>query len=198
MSFCSSITSHNAKVLKELEIGDLVEFSRHFYNHWGVFVGNEDIVHLIGCKNDWISGVQFIGEAIVKKENFWKVADGCKTKKNNSKDKTRRPRPPYQIERDACASVGKTENVHFLLNNCEHFASYLSYGKKSSDQVSLGSLLLGGAAVAVVGIFGGLLAGALILNSKIKENRDDESNDTTYIEEYDFRTYSWGSSYRYG
>ncbi|XP_033729972.1 uncharacterized protein LOC117319247 [Pecten maximus] len=97
---------------------------------------------------------------------------------------------------EACASVGKTENMHFLVNNCEHFAFNLRYGEKSSGQGFLGSLLLGSAAVAVGGVSGGILAGAWLLASKIKSKKDDESNGTTHIQEYDCPTYSRINSYR--
>ena len=35
------VRRHNEKVLRDLERGDLVEFPRGRYSHWGVYIGEE-------------------------------------------------------------------------------------------------------------------------------------------------------------
>ena len=37
---------YNQTVLNDLEVGDLVEFPRGYYSHWGVFVGKYMYGHL--------------------------------------------------------------------------------------------------------------------------------------------------------
>ncbi|XP_060070820.1 phospholipase A and acyltransferase 3-like [Ylistrum balloti] len=162
---------HNETVLEELEVGDMVEFPRDFFSHWGVYIGDEKIVHLTGDESDndphagesffSISGVR-CDKAWVKVENFLDVAQGCLAKKNNDKDRSQvaagnYPRPSDEIMRTAYAMRGQAEyNVFF--DNCEHFASYLRYGQKCSDQanMALGAIVLGGAAVVIGGLIGSL------------------------------------------
>ena len=74
----------NKEVLAMLEEGDLVEFSTGIYSHWGVYVGDDEIVHLCGIDIDGgagdsslsnvftISGIGY-AKACVKRENFWNV-----------------------------------------------------------------------------------------------------------------------------
>ncbi|XP_069122604.1 uncharacterized protein [Argopecten irradians] len=122
MSAYISNTPHNEGVLNGLRIGDLVKFQGGA--HWGVYVGDESIVHLKG------SGGQFTYKTVVK-ENFWKVADGCKAEKTNNNDDFRRPRPSHEIKRQAHALVGSRDNTW---KNSEEFAFSLRYGKESFDQ----------------------------------------------------------------
>ncbi|XP_021380256.1 HRAS-like suppressor 2 [Mizuhopecten yessoensis] len=162
---------HNECVLEELEVGDMVEFPNNIYSHWGVYIGNENIVHLTGDKatnaganGSFVSGSFFsvsgvqLDKACVKVEHFLEVAEGCMAKRNNDKDNTLRaigirPRPRDEIVRTALASRGEAK-YNVLWNNCEHFASYLRYGEKWSDQANLavGTIIVGGAVVV-----GGLL-----------------------------------------
>ncbi|XP_025114288.1 LOW QUALITY PROTEIN: uncharacterized protein LOC112576210 [Pomacea canaliculata] len=47
------VKKHNENVLAALRPGDLVSFKRKIYSHWGVYVGNEEVIHLRGnhdCK----------------------------------------------------------------------------------------------------------------------------------------------------
>jgi len=36
---------HNQTVLKDLQVGDLIEFPREYYSHWGVFIGRYNSSH---------------------------------------------------------------------------------------------------------------------------------------------------------
>ncbi|XP_021380317.1 HRAS-like suppressor 2 [Mizuhopecten yessoensis] len=162
---------HNECVLEELEVGDMVEFPNNIYSHWGVYIGDENIVHLTGDEAAnagangsfasgsffSVSGVQ-LDKACVKVENFLEVAEGCMAKRNNDKDHVLSaagiyPRPRDEIVRTALALRGEAE-YNILWNNCEHFASYLRYGEKWSDQgnLALGTVLVVGAAVVVGGL----------------------------------------------
>jgi len=42
---------HNRTVLSDLQVGDLIEFPRGYYSHWGVFVGRYYNFH---CRVNYI------------------------------------------------------------------------------------------------------------------------------------------------
>ncbi|XP_060070126.1 phospholipase A and acyltransferase 3-like [Ylistrum balloti] len=138
--------AHNLAVLRTLRPGDMVEFQRAwYYSHWGVYIGYDNIVHLSGDdgSGSWdasrsdsplcICGKN-IDKARVKIDKFFDVAKGCKAKRNNDKDRKCRPLDPHEIVRRAKEMVGKY-GYNVLRNNCEHFASYLRYNIKWSEQV---------------------------------------------------------------
>ncbi|OWF37442.1 Phospholipid-metabolizing enzyme A-C1 [Mizuhopecten yessoensis] len=132
------------------------------------------IVHITGTGVGGLFQVSSIGfgeQAFVKIEHFRNVADGCKAKINNTQDHNKRPRPSSEIVKEANAMVGKAD-FNVLWNNCEHFASYLRYGEGSSNQGTIAAVVIGGAALAVGGFLGGVMAGALFLS--MKRNRDKQ------------------------
>lgn len=171
---------HNQTVLEQLEVGDLVEFPRGMYSHWGVFVGDEDIVHLAGedTGNDGInanldSGHLFticgrrFNKAFAKVDNFWDVAGASKAKKNNSKDKKCKPFPPEEIKERAFSRIGAIP-YNVLWSNCEHFAAWCRNGEQLSQQVdTVLSWIVGLGAAAVAG--GIAYAGLSSSNKKKKE-----------------------------
>ncbi|XP_021375988.1 HRAS-like suppressor 2 isoform X1 [Mizuhopecten yessoensis] len=139
------VDPHNSTILKTLKIGDLVEFPRMLYSHWGVYIGNQQIVHLTGIdnagsKDAFTSGSLFsvcgenFAKACVKIDDFFKVAQGCKAKRNNDKDAKCKPLNPQEIVRRAKAMVGVI-GYNLIWNNCEHLAAYLRYDVKWSEQV---------------------------------------------------------------
>ncbi|XP_033725600.1 phospholipase A and acyltransferase 1-like isoform X2 [Pecten maximus] len=112
-----NVDSHNATVLRELEVGDLVEFPRSLYSHWGVYIGDGQIVHLTGgdggSSNAFSFGSVFsvfvVQKACVKIEDFIKVTEGCKAIRNNGKDRVCRPLHPREIVRRAKEMVGEID-----------------------------------------------------------------------------------------
>ncbi|XP_033729961.1 phospholipase A and acyltransferase 2-like [Pecten maximus] len=158
---------HNKTVLEELEVGDMIEFPSDLFSHWGVYIGDEQIVHLTGDQPitsgsfSSVSGID-CDQAWVRIDKFLDVAKGRFAKKNNDKDSNQRaagryPRPSDDIVRTALAMKGEADyNVFF--NNCEHFASYLRYGEKCSEQAdtALTAVVVGGAAVIVGSLLGSL------------------------------------------
>lgn len=155
------IRRHNLKVLTDLQEGDLVEFNRKFlYSHWGVYVGNEEVVHLtgvggisdlIGSEHVFtISGMTY-NKAMVVKENFWKVAANSLAKRNN-KDRERKPLNPNEIVEKALSMLGDI-GYNLLWNNCEHFATFCRYDKKWSEQVENFFMIAGAVAGIGYGIY---------------------------------------------
>lgn len=168
---------HNSTVLAELSKGDLVEFPRGYYSHWGVYKGDEEIVHLAGDDNDGInanvnSGHVFticgkgFNKACVKVDNFWDVAGSSRVKKNNNKDKKSKPFDPDEIIERALSKLGAIP-YNVLWNNCEHFAAWCRNGENWSQQAeTFLKWVMAGAAGVVVGGLALAVAGS---DSKKKE-----------------------------
>ncbi|GFO21167.1 group XVI phospholipase a2 [Plakobranchus ocellatus] len=176
---------HNKTVLAELEPGDLIEFPRGLYSHWGVYIGNELIAHLAGDDNDGInadvrpehlftiSGVKF-DKAKVCIENFWNVVEDCCAKKNNKGDKKFKPLPKSQIIEKATSKLGEV-GYSLIYSNCEHFASWCRYGVSKSEQVE--NVVTG----AAVGLAGALTVGLVYAVSKFwgaATEKEDEEEDS--------------------
>ena len=153
----------NETVQATLEEGDLVEFPRELFSHWGIYVGKGDIVHFGGVDisstavdSSCCSAFTKCGtgrcKASVKKEKFMEVAGQSKAKKNNDKDKTTPPLPIALIRENVSSTLRSSYNP--LWNNCEHFATWCRYGIAMSQQVdaALTSCLVMGAKVATTGI----------------------------------------------
>jgi len=147
----SKFVDHNMETYAKMRSGDLVEFHRGLYTHWGVFIGDGKIVHLSGDEDDGlsagfnahlgsvsgsvftISGVNF-KKAKVKCDDFWDVARKSKADVNNSKDGYIRADAPHVIVNRALSRMGVI-GYNMLWSNCEHFASWCRYGMAWSEQV---------------------------------------------------------------
>lgn len=163
----------NGTVLGTLEEGDLVEFPRSlFFSHWGVYVGDCEIVHLSGIdvcgtaadsSSSNVSTISGTGykKARVRKDNFWNVAGESKVKKNNSKDRHKRPFSRREIKERALSKLGPI-TYSVLWTNCEHFAAWCRNGILKSEQADTGLVVavVLGAIVVVGGIIGTLFSGS--------------------------------------
>ncbi|CAG5130583.1 unnamed protein product [Candidula unifasciata] len=115
----------NQAVLNSLEPGDRVEFERTFYSHWGIYIGDGEIIHVKGNKGE---------KAEVKRESFWNAVKDGLAKKNNSKDADWRPLEPEDIVERAKWLIGKWE-YDVVSENCEHLVNWCRYDVKVSEQV---------------------------------------------------------------
>ncbi|KAM3919426.1 phospholipase A and acyltransferase 4-like isoform 1-T2 [Leptodactylus fuscus] len=129
--------------------GDLIEFIRPLYQHWGVFVGDGKVVHLTD-QDGWSSLSSAFGNtAMVREDPIERVADGCIYRVNNKYDARRPPYPPRKIVNAARREVGKKKNYSVTSANCEHFVTELRYGDSFCDQVdNAKTYTVGGLAVA--------------------------------------------------
>uniref|UniRef100_A0A671WT81 LRAT domain-containing protein n=1 Tax=Sparus aurata TaxID=8175 RepID=A0A671WT81_SPAAU len=119
------------------EPGDLIEISRGLYQHWAVYVGNGDVVHVTlppGAANR-IKSVP-TKKATVKKEKMKEVVGDSTWKINNSLDEKYEPRSARIIVKEALGKVDKRMEYSVIRENCEHFATKMRYGKAVSIQVS--------------------------------------------------------------
>lgn len=138
--------------------GDVLSVNRGIYKHYGVYVGNDTVVHFSGGEGFELSAKR----ACIRKtslENF---------RKNDE----------IQIETRCCESYSRKETVMRALgavgtekgkyalpwNNCEHFANWCRYGEKRSSQVEQFVSKVGGL---------GLLAAGVLLIGCLKDELED-------------------------
>lgn len=138
--------------------GDVLSVNRGIYKHYGVYVGNDTVVHFSGGEGFELSAKR----ACIRKtslENF---------RKNDE----------IQIETRCCESCSRKETVMRALgavgtekgkyalpwNNCEHFANWCRYGEKRSSQVEQFVSKVGGL---------GLLAAGVLLVGCLKDELED-------------------------
>ncbi|XP_063800948.1 phospholipase A and acyltransferase 2-like isoform X2 [Pseudophryne corroboree] len=133
--------------------GDLIEFIRPIYQHWGIYVGDGYVVHLTD-QEGWSSlSSAFGGSAVVRKDHLEQVAQGCNYRVNNKYDLKKSPYPPEKVVQAALEQVGQTMPYSVTTANCEHFVTEIRYGNCFSDQAANVTLY------AAVG--GGIVAAAL-------------------------------------
>ena len=138
--------------------GDVLSVNRGIYKHYGVYVGNDTVIHFSGGEGFELSAKR----ACIRKtslENF---------RKNDE----------IQIETRCCESYSRKETVMRALgavgtekgkyalpwNNCEHFANWCRYGEKRSSQVEQFVSKVGGL---------GLLAAGVLLVGCLKDELED-------------------------
>uniref|UniRef100_A0AC34QHR9 LRAT domain-containing protein n=1 Tax=Panagrolaimus sp. JU765 TaxID=591449 RepID=A0AC34QHR9_9BILA len=180
------------EILNELELGDLIEFSRPIgssisYAHWALYIGYFDnahyAVHLstensdfgLENKTEIKSKMTFNGSsAHVRSDSIHIIANGSFCRINNSLDARLNPFPPNVIYERAIFRLGQC-GYNIVSNNCEVFVKECRYGSAESHQVNvvcsvLGGFVFGAAAASLpIGIIGGICSYTVLKNrSKIK------------------------------
>ncbi|KAM5138436.1 phospholipase A and acyltransferase 3-like [Mantella aurantiaca] len=151
--------------------GDLIEFHRNLYQHWGVYVGNGYVVHLTD-QEGWSSiSSAFGGIAVVRKDRLETVAYGYNYEVNNKYDSKCSPYPPGKIVNMALREVGKTMHYSVTSANCEHFATNLRYGNEYSDQVDNAKMYAAGGTGIAIAIAGAVAA---FMISEKRSNRQKQ------------------------
>lgn len=160
---------------EEPKPGDLIEIMRGSYQHWAVYIGHDEVVHMIppgdgaGSLGDLLSLLDS-GSAVVRRQTIGEVAGSSGFRVNNLLDESCRPRDPHDIVSDARKMVGRMLPYSLTATNCEHFVTELRYGRSESRQVKDANDVLLAGALAVAGVaLGAALLGALF--------GDDNSND---------------------
>uniref|UniRef100_A0A8C5R6H4 LRAT domain-containing protein n=1 Tax=Leptobrachium leishanense TaxID=445787 RepID=A0A8C5R6H4_9ANUR len=115
--------------------GDLIEFQRVGYQHWAIYMGDGDVVHL--TDQDGKSSISSVmnSSAVVRKDPLEKVAEKDNYRVNNKYDEKRKPLPTEKVLRAALEKVGKRMKYNITTENCEHFVTQLRNGRSFSDQV---------------------------------------------------------------
>ncbi|XP_020332658.1 phospholipase A and acyltransferase 4-like [Oncorhynchus kisutch] len=152
-----------------MKIGDMIEINRGAFKHWALYIGNGKVIHLVtpdgsGVLRAFSSSSPSVScKGMITIDTLKAVADGNPYKINNYLDDKYKPRRTDVIREDVDILKGRTITYDLLGRNCEHFVTFLRYGKSESKQaddflknVFIASGLLGGmvvvAAVASVAV----------------------------------------------
>jgi hypothetical protein len=115
----------NCKPLK----GDLIEIKRTLYDHWAVYVGDGEVIHLCDmgdCK------------ATIKRHLLKDVCGESLCRINNLESaalkRGLKPRCVDTILKDAFKMLNEKIDYHLITNNCEHFATGCRFGSRFSEQ----------------------------------------------------------------
>ncbi|XP_026195780.1 phospholipase A and acyltransferase 4-like [Anabas testudineus] len=161
---------------REVKPGDLIEICRGVYQHWAVYIGGNEVVHLFppGADDSELAGWTAMldsSTAEVRRQKLSKVVGPDNFHINNLLDHKYEPRERHIIVRDACMLVGRTLPYNIATHNCEHFVTELRYGKAESRQIKQAAVVMGvgAAAVAAVAVLGAALFSAF--------NNDDEEEE---------------------
>ena len=133
------------KTINKPQPGDVLSVNRGLYRHYGVYVGNNTVVHFSGGSGHELSA----RKACIRKTALDDFSKGGEV----------------QIETKCAESFSRKETVMRALNavgsekgkyalpwnNCEHFANWCRYGKKRSVQVEQFATQLAGISAVVLG-----------------------------------------------
>ncbi|XP_054913200.1 phospholipase A and acyltransferase 3-like [Poeciliopsis prolifica] len=140
--------------------GDLIEIFGGVYHHWAVFIGGNEVVHLIPSTHRGGDLLEVLAslessDATVRRQRIWEVVGSNRFQVNNLLDDKYRPLDPSAIVSNAVKMVGRERPYNVATHNSEHFVTELRYGKPESRQVQtaavIGGVAAAGVAVAVVG-----------------------------------------------
>ncbi|XP_072573765.1 phospholipase A and acyltransferase 1-like [Paramormyrops kingsleyae] len=123
-----------------LKAGDLIEICRGRYDHWAIYVGDDYVIHITSdaaVKSANSMSSSLFGKAIVKLEKLLDVVGNDNFRVSNRLDIKYKPRSVSAILSDALSLVGQTLPYSLIQQNCEHFVTFLRYGKPESMQANL-------------------------------------------------------------
>ncbi|XP_041696497.1 phospholipase A and acyltransferase 4-like [Coregonus clupeaformis] len=125
-----------------MEIGDMIEINKGAYNHWALYIGNGEVIHLV--TPDGPSKVAFCsvsssssslsGKGTITIDTLKGVAAGNTYGVNNYLDDKYKPRTTEVIMEEVNKMRGRTIEYELLGHNCEHFVTFLRYGESESKQ----------------------------------------------------------------
>ncbi|VDL80059.1 unnamed protein product [Nippostrongylus brasiliensis] len=147
-----------------VQLGDLLEFRRH----WAVFIGRHEdvplVVHLSGDDGDFDKFSRSDGKldslssaslskgirAQVRCDPIDAVAGGDLVRVNNEHDIDHQPFPPRIVVERATMKLGEG-NYNIVSNNCEHFVKWCRYGNSISRQAIAAKSMVLTSALALAG-----------------------------------------------
>jgi len=126
------------------KLGDIISVSRLLYHHYGVYAGNNRVIHYSSENGD------FGKDICVREVDFQKFSNGgsCKVVKFD-KNRIKLFSGKETVNR-ARSRMGEAD-YNLVFNNCEHFALWCKTGTNKSIQVenSVNSVILLGAVFAL-------------------------------------------------
>ncbi|XP_066466485.1 phospholipase A and acyltransferase 3-like [Tiliqua scincoides] len=124
----------------DLKPGDLIEIFRSSCQHWAIYVGERQVVHLAAegqfHKNGTPDALVMADQALVKKDRLEDVVRKDLYRVNNKYDETRRPLPLSKILWQAEELVEKEMPYAPTSHNCENFVMALRYGVDMNEEVA--------------------------------------------------------------
>ncbi|XP_060928894.1 phospholipase A and acyltransferase 4-like [Limanda limanda] len=116
--------------------GDRIVIDRLVYHHWAIYIGENEVVHLVPHGGDSSSSLELLSiRGEVKRQKLADVVGNDSYQVKNLLDKKYRARDSSVIVKEACAMVGRELSYNDDTYNCEHFATDLRYGEAESRQV---------------------------------------------------------------
>ncbi|KAH9487601.1 Phospholipase A and acyltransferase 3 [Bulinus truncatus] len=135
--------NHNKRVLEDLRPGDMVNFKRSVYSHYGIYIDDGKIGHLCCDHTNYKSEkadpslIKLTHANKVSKSthtvavsDFWDVVGDGLAFIVNCDDKWR-PLPVKQIIRNV-----KNEQYDRVFYNCNHFVNVCRYGRETDFMTS--------------------------------------------------------------
>ncbi|XP_058471774.1 uncharacterized protein LOC131445024 [Solea solea] len=156
----------------DMNPGDLIEIDRVVYSHWAVYIGEDEVVHLVqndsGSKTSFSSFGKTSSKSEVRRDKLSDVLNGYSYQVNNLLDDKYKPRNPDVIVKEAKSRIGPSK-YDVVIYNCEHFATEMRYGTSESRQVNEWAVAATGttgpAAVAIAG--GAAIGGAAAIGGVV-------------------------------
>lgn len=118
--------------IPDLEAGEVILTDCGLYDHYGIYVGNNEVVHFSAGRENRLSSKH----AYIQKTSLDEfMENGLKVERMETTSAYTRE----QVVLRALEKVGSGRGEYDLLfNNCEHFAHWCKYGSKESKQVKQG------------------------------------------------------------
>jgi len=122
--------------------GDHIRVSRGVYNHHGVYIKDEEVIHFTGVDND--SVLDWSKNEVIKTDLADFLRGGTLEVKEYKEDELDDLYPIEHIVHYARGCLGDA-GYNLVINNCEHFANMCTLGRFRSKQVErVFDIILGG------------------------------------------------------
>ncbi|XP_077194006.1 phospholipase A and acyltransferase 4-like [Paroedura picta] len=109
--------------------GDMMQFQMAGFQHWGIYVGDEMVVHFA------LPAVSYFPlKYAVRKEKVEAIPGVLAFAPYNKFDNAYKPLPPERVVKRANHMVGKVMRYDVAKANCEHFATMMRYNIPISGQ----------------------------------------------------------------
>uniref|UniRef100_A0A8C5STG6 LRAT domain-containing protein n=1 Tax=Laticauda laticaudata TaxID=8630 RepID=A0A8C5STG6_LATLA len=115
----------------------MIQFQMFGFQHWGIYIGEEEVVHFTWPSSG--AGSQPVQARFkVRKEKIKDVQGVLKIAVWNKFDEKYPPLDPVCVVKRARHMENKVLRYNPVNANCEHFATLMRYDKALSDQALLG------------------------------------------------------------
>ena len=119
-------------IVREVKEGDILRVNTGRFYHFGIYVGNEEVIHFAGPSLSELTDAQ---AALVRKDTLSHFSMGkhLEVRQFSFKEKLKK-RSVKKIIEEAYNSLG-TGGYDIIYNNCEHFVNRCVFGIAYSTQI---------------------------------------------------------------